>query len=131
MLRHPSCYQCRLERKYLHVILWSCYRSGRSGKSTFAAKILAASEAVAENFIVKGVMTKVLRKHVKRMIFVDFKDLFRSLSSNRPSTDKYVRNDFNLMRFFLKSYLISLLVFQCLEIRRMLSLRVTVHSANF
>ena len=86
-----------------HVLSWSSHRSRRPAKSTPAAEILAASEAVEETVILKDVMTSVLGKPVKSMVFFDSKDLFGSLSSKRNPTDKSVRNDVNLMRFYFET----------------------------
>ena len=48
-------------------------------------------------------MTTVLGKPVKSMVFFDSKDLFGSLSSKKNPTDKSVRNDVNVMRFYFET----------------------------
>ena len=78
-----------------HLLSWSSHRSRRPAKSTPAAEILAASEAVDEIVVLRSVLTIILGTEVRTMVFVDSKDLYHALSSKRNTVDKSVRPDVN------------------------------------
>lgn len=87
------------------------HRSRRPAKSTLAAAILVASEAVDEIVLLKEAYTVQLGSKVKNMVLVDSKDLSHALSSKRNTVDKTARTDVNLMWLYFET---SIDVFACI-----------------
>lgn len=85
------------------VLSWSSHRSYRPAKSTPAAEILAASEAVDELVLIKRILTSIWAIEINSMMIVDSKDLYHALSSKRNTVDKSVRPDVNSMRFYFET----------------------------
>lgn len=88
-----------------YLLSWSSHKSRRPVKSTPAAEILAASEALDELVCLHSVIVRILGVPVNLWQLVDSKDLYTSLSTQRQSIDKSVRNDVNCIRFTYETVL--------------------------
>lgn len=84
----------------IHIMSWASHRSRRPVRSTPAAEILAAGEALDEIVSLKNALSAMLGIKVQLAVLVDSKDLYRSLSSQRHLTDKSVRADVNSICFY-------------------------------
>lgn len=88
-----------------HLMSWSSHKSRRPCKSTPAAEILAASEAIDELVAIHAVLVRLLGVPIRLWELVDSKDLYHSLSTQRQSVDRSVRNDVNCIRFTFETVL--------------------------
>lgn len=87
----------------LYLLSWSAHRSRRPAKSTPAAEILAASEAVDEVVTLKEFMSKLLGSEVRAVVIVDSKDLCHALSTKLSTAEKSVRRRLNSLRFYFEA----------------------------
>lgn len=87
----------------LHLLSWASHKSRRPVRSTSAAKILAAGEALDEIVLLRDVLSTILGVCVLLAVLVDSKDLYRPLSSQRHPTDKSVRGYVNAIRFYYET----------------------------
>ena len=74
-------------------------------KSTPAAQVLAASEALDELLLIHEALESVLETKIKVSELVDAKDLYNTFSTQRNSTDKSIRGDVNCIRFIFETSL--------------------------
>lgn len=88
-----------------YVLSWSSHRSHRPDKSTPAAEILAASEAVYELVFTKRILSSIFGTNMQSLLIVDSKDLYYALSSKLNTIHKSVRSNVNSMRFYLKTFI--------------------------
>ena len=75
------------------------HKARRPVKSTAAAEILAAGEAIDDGKMLTQTLSILLGRKIELLIVLDSKDLFTSLSTQRNSIDKSVRGDVNVIRF--------------------------------
>ena len=87
------------EGSVLHNISWISHKSKRPVKSVPAAEILAAAEGIDEGKMISGAYSEIFNMEVDLKIFVDSKDLFTSLSTQRLSIDRSIRGDVGSIRF--------------------------------
>ena len=87
------------EGSVLHNISWISHKSKRPVKSVPAAEILAAAEGIDEGKMISGAYSEIFNMKVDLKIFVDSKDLFTSLSTQRLSIDRSIRGDVGSIRF--------------------------------
>lgn len=89
-----------MKGNHFNPFSWASHRSTRQAKSTPAAKMLAASEAIQEIVMLKNAQSKLTHLKIATMLIVDSKDLYRTLSSKLNTIDKFVRRDVNAMTFY-------------------------------
>lgn len=82
-----------------HPVSWLSHKSKRPTKSVPAAEILATTEAIDEVKMICNAYREILRIKIETQICVDSKDLFTSLSTQRNSIDRSMRNDVSCIRF--------------------------------
>lgn len=82
-----------------YTLSWSSHKSKRPVKSVGAAEILAASEAIDEEKMLKMAMSLLLFNNIPLLVALDSRDLFTSLSTQRNSVDKSIRADVNVIRY--------------------------------
>lgn len=87
------------EGSVFHNISWLSHKSKRPIKSVPAAEILAASEGIHEGKMIASVYSEIFQMEISLRLFVDSKDLFTSLSSQRLSIDRSIRGDVGSIRF--------------------------------
>lgn len=68
-------------------------------RSTDAAEILAAGEAIEKTVLLLEAISTVLQVYVTVVVLLDSKELFSSLSSQRNTIDKSIHGDVNAIRF--------------------------------
>lgn len=85
-----------------HPIWWLSHKSKRPTKSTPAAEILAASEAIDEGKVIYGTYSELLSMDISVELCVDSKDLFTSMSTQRNSIERSIRGDVSCIRFELQ-----------------------------
>lgn len=86
------------EGSIFHAISWSSRKSKRPVKSVGAAEILAAGEAFDEGKIIAQAYSTLLGQKIDLIVALDSKYLFQSLSTQRNSIDKSIRDDVNVIR---------------------------------
>lgn len=74
------------------------HKSKRPVESVAAAEIFAASERIDEEKTIAKAYSELLDMDIKLRLFVDSKDLFTSLSTQRSSIDKWIRGDVSCVR---------------------------------
>ena len=87
------------EGSMFHVLGWSSHKARRPVKSTAAAEILAASEAIDDGKMLARTLSYIYKSRIELVILLDSKDLYNSLSTQRNSVDKSVRDDVNYIRY--------------------------------
>lgn len=75
------------------------HKAKRPVRSTAAAEILAAGEAIDEGKMIAHTVSLLFGIKVELIIILDSKDLFTSLSTQKNSIDKSVRADVSVIRF--------------------------------
>lgn len=86
-----------------HIPSWSSHRSRRSAKSTPAAEILAANEAIDKVVLFKQVLIVLCQDKAQSMVIFDSNELFHALLPERNMINKFVRSDVNSMHFYLET----------------------------
>lgn len=82
-----------------HTLSWSSRKIKRPVKSTGAAEILAAGEAIDEGKVLHDALQLILATKIDLWIAVDRKELYTSFSTQMNSIDKSIRADVNIIRF--------------------------------
>lgn len=95
------------EGSTFHTLLWLSHKSKRALKSVPLAEILAAAEGIDEGKAISAVYCELLETDVKLRIFVDSKDLFTSMSTQRVSVDRSIRGDVSSNRFEFQTGTVS------------------------
>lgn len=88
-----------------HILAWASHKSRRPVKSTPAAEILAASEALDVLVPLRSAMESIIGIEIEAWELVDSKDLYQSLTTQRNSVDRSVRGDVNCIRFMFETEL--------------------------
>ena len=78
-----------------HLLTWTSHKSRRPVKSTPAAEIMAASEALDELIPLRDAFQRIVGTKVVSWELVDSKDLYNSLTTQRNSVDKSIRSEVN------------------------------------
>lgn len=87
------------EGSVFHNTSWLSHKSKRPVKSVPAAEIFAAAEGIYEGKMIAGVYSEIFKMKISLRLFVDSKDLFTSLSTQRLSIDRSIRGDVGSIRF--------------------------------
>lgn len=82
-----------------HLISWASHKSRRPVRSTPAAEILAASDAVDKLIVLSTAIETILGINIELWALVDSKDLYSALTTQRKSIDRSVRGDVSCIRF--------------------------------
>lgn len=83
----------------VHLFSWALQRSGSPVRSTAAAEVLAAGQALHKIVCIRDALAHLLNINVSLAILVNSKDLYSSLSLQRPYTNESVRGDVNIIRY--------------------------------
>lgn len=87
------------EGAVFYTLLWLSHKSRRPVKSVPAAEILAAAEGIDEEKMLAATYSEFLGVQVKLRVYIDSKDLFSSLSTQRVSVDRSIRSDVSCIRY--------------------------------
>lgn len=91
------------EGSVIRFLSWISHKSRRPVKSTAAAEILAAGEAIDEIVVLRPAIESLYQVKVRTAVLADSKDLYGPLSSQRHPRDKSVRGDVNAIRYYYET----------------------------
>lgn len=82
-----------------HFLTRASHKSKRRLRSTTAAEIISAEEALEEVALIEQAFEFIYGVEIKLVVLVDTKELYQCMSTQRNETENPGRGDFNTIRY--------------------------------